>query len=292
MSMPQTSALPLTTGAGSPASRPSSARPITLLPEPDSPTSASTSPGGTSMLTPRSACNGTPRRSKVTCRSCTLARGGGSSGPVGGPRGTMACAVMLMDEPSVPVWGCHSGVGVAPAQPQRVTALLRVRVNEIAPICDGQRAECETSAIPWRNLRFTARPGRRNLPLVHCRHDCRRGRKSQADVADQGRGGVGRREADRRCASTRYRRRGPRCRPPRVGRPEGCRGEGDREGGRLTGGGLSDVQGHLHRPAEAVPRPVRGRGAWPDHYLCAHARRLVRPCAGTRAFPAPSPCRD
>jgi hypothetical protein len=60
----------------------------------------------------------------------------------------MSFAVMLMDEPSVPVWGCHSGVGVAPAEPQRVTALLRVRVNEIAPICDGQRTECETSAIP------------------------------------------------------------------------------------------------------------------------------------------------
>src|SRR3984957_1193727 len=77
-----------------------------------------------------------------------------------------------------------------------------------------------------------------------------------------------------------------------MGRPEGGRGEGDREVGDLPGRGVPDVQGHLHRPAQALPRPVRAGGARPGHDVPAHARRRVRACAGPRADPAAGAGRD
>ncbi len=80
MSVPHTMARPEMVGRGRAGSSPRSVRPSTLLPEPDSPTSPTISPGITSSDTPRRAWTAWPPRMNDTCndeREMTGSRDGG-----------------------------------------------------------------------------------------------------------------------------------------------------------------------------------------------------------------------
>ena len=83
MSWPATVTEPVTSGRAVAGSRPSSDAPSTLLPEPDSPTRATISPGAMSSDTPRRAFTAPSRACSVTFRSRTLATARGPLGSVG-----------------------------------------------------------------------------------------------------------------------------------------------------------------------------------------------------------------